>query len=180
VSGKVTLLSGERRAGKTTVCLRAVALAQSDGFTCAGLLTVNRGDDVLDVVDIRSGDARRLTLGGSAPAAVHQGKFLFDARTLSWANTALLAATPCDLLVIDELGPLEFHKGEGWPAAFEVVRRNDYGLAVVVVRPELLAESQERMASTTATVLRTAANNREQLPQEILRMLRCRVGAEGE
>jgi nucleoside-triphosphatase THEP1 len=28
----------------------------------------------------------------------------------------LKSATPCDLLVVDELGPLEFERREGWPA----------------------------------------------------------------
>ena len=52
---------------------------------------------------------------------------------------ALLEANPnCDLLVVDELGPLELVRGEGWQAALEALAQGGYCLALVVVRPELL------------------------------------------
>jgi nucleoside-triphosphatase THEP1 len=43
-----------------------------------------------------------------------------------------------DVLVIDELGPLEFDLQTGWTASFEVLRRKRYRLALIVIRPECL------------------------------------------
>jgi len=68
------VVSGERGAGKSTVCRETVALARARGYTCGGLLTLSRPDDTLDVLDVRSGDVRRLTVGpstgsGQAPDA---------------------------------------------------------------------------------------------------------------
>ena len=37
-----------------------------------------------------------------------------DAEVLAWGTRILQQATPCDLLVVDELGPLKFERGEGW------------------------------------------------------------------
>ena len=40
--------------------------------------------------------------------------------------------------LVDELGPLELVRGEGWQAALETLAQGGYRLALVVVRPELL------------------------------------------
>ena len=41
-------------------------------------------------------------------------RWQFDAEVLAWGTRILQQATPCDLLVVDELGPLKFERGEGW------------------------------------------------------------------
>ncbi len=51
----------------------------------------------------------------------------------------LESATPCDLLIVDELGPLEFERNEGWPAGLAAIDSAAYKVGVVVIRPELLA-----------------------------------------
>jgi nucleoside-triphosphatase THEP1 len=175
MEGRLVLLSGERASGKTTVCQQATSLAQREGLTCGGLLTLPRGDLVLDVVDVRNGDVRRLTVPAGTAGAVQQGRFHFDPRALSWGNETLAAATPCDLLVIDELGPLEIERGRGWSKAFDVLRRADYALAVVVVRPQLLARTQLKLPPGATTVLTITPENRLRRPQPILQILHRQV-----
>jgi len=92
---------------------------------------LSRPDGARDVLDVRSGNLRRLTLGTGASAAVVQGRFRFDPETLAWGDAALAQATPCHLLVVDELGPLEIERGQGWPKAFDVLRGTDFALALV-------------------------------------------------
>ncbi len=53
------------------------------------------------------------------------------------------ASVPCDLLVIDELGPLEFNLKVGWLSALDVVKTGQFSLALVVIRPELLEPARE-------------------------------------
>jgi len=53
-------------------------------------------------------------------------------------NQAIAAAPPCDLLVVDELGPLEFEQNIGWRATFEILEGQKYKLAIVVIRPECI------------------------------------------
>ena len=59
-------------------------------------------------------------------------------RHLIWGNHVLSNSTPCDLLVVDELGPLEIDRGTGWQAGLAAVDSKEYAVAVVVVRAELL------------------------------------------
>ena len=171
MAARTVILTGERNVGKTTVCRETVALAQARGFTCGGVLTLSRPDGVREVLDVRSGHTRRLTLEPGATAAVFQGRFRFDPETLSWGSDALVHATPCHLLVVDELGPLEVERGEGWLRAFDVLHRADFALALVVVRPELIARVQTKLPASAAIVLTVTTHNRDDLPGVLLAML---------
>lgn len=170
---RIIVLSGERGAGKSTVCRETIALAQARGYTCGGLLTLSRPDDTLDVLDVRSGDVRRLTLEPDASPAVIQGRFRFDPETLAWGNVVLARAWPCHLLVVDELGPLEIEREEGWLKAFDVLRWPDLMLALVVVRPELVARAQLKLPAGATTVLTVRPDNRDDLPVYLLGLLQA-------
>lgn len=173
----ISILTGERGVGKSTVCREAVALAQARGYTCGGVLTLRRPDDALDVLDVRSGDVRRLTLEPGASPAVLQGRFRFAPEILVWGNAVLARATPCHLLVVDELGPLELERGQGWLRAFDVLadklhpREADFALALVVVRPELVAQARLRLRIGATAVLTVTPHNRDGLPITLLEML---------
>jgi nucleoside-triphosphatase THEP1 len=166
----IVILTGKRGIGKSTVCRKTVALAQGEGHACGGILTLSH-DDVRDALDVSSGDARRLTQELHAAQAVDQGRFRFDPRVLSWGSAALARATPCDLLVVDEIGPLELERGKGWVNAFDVLRDKDFALAVVVVRPELAAQAQLRLPNCDTMVLAVTRENRDQLPSTLMEML---------
>jgi nucleoside-triphosphatase THEP1 len=64
----------------------------------------------------------------------------YDAEVFAWATETLSQATPCDLLVVDEVGPLELVGRRGWVKALEVLRRGDFRAALAVCRPGLLDE----------------------------------------
>jgi len=125
------ILTGERGAGKSTVCRETIALAQAKQYTCGGVLTLSRSNGARDVLDVSSGHVRRLTVESDVGPAMIQGRFRFDPETLAWGNEALTHATPCHLLVVDELGPLEIERGGGWLKAFDVLREADFKLALV-------------------------------------------------
>jgi len=171
MAAHIVVLAGERGAGKSTVCRETIALAQARGYTCGGVLTLSRPDGALDVLNVRSGYARRLTLEPDVNQAVIQGRFRFDPETLAWGNAALAQATPCHLLVVDELGPLEIERGEGWPKAFEVLYEGDFTLALVVVRSELIVHAQLKLPTSAVNVFTVTAHNRDDVPKLLLKML---------
>jgi nucleoside-triphosphatase THEP1 len=172
MAARIVVLAGERSVGKSTVCRETITLAQTRGYTCGGVLTLSRPDGALDVLDVRSGYVRRLTLEPDANQAVVQGRFRFDPETLAWGNAALAQATPCHLLVVDELGPLEIERGKGWSRAFEVLYAGDFTLALVVVRSELIVHAQLRLPAGAASVFTVTAQNRDDLPRLLLEMLK--------
>jgi nucleoside-triphosphatase THEP1 len=167
----IVILTGERGAGKTTASRSAATRAQAEGYACGGVVTLTRPGGKLDVLDVGSGETRRLTLPSDAEPAIVQGRFRFDPDVLNWGNAVLTRATPCQLLVVDELGPLELEREGGWTQAFDVLKGQDFALALVVVRPELVVKAQLRLPSSAATVLTVALEDRDDVPGIIVEML---------
>jgi nucleoside-triphosphatase THEP1 len=168
---RMVVLTGERGVGKTTVCRETVALARGRGHVCAGILTLAR-DGIRDVYDVRSGETRRLTRRPGHDSAVAQGRFRFDPETLRWGGDVLARSMPCDLLLVDEIGPLEIDRNRGWIIAFDVLRSGCFALAVVVVRPELVSRAQLRLPGLESEVLVATRENRDRLPAVLTEMLK--------
>ena len=151
--GAVHLVTGERWAGKTTFCRVLVdeARSHSAGLAAAGVLSPKvflRGKEAaIDVVDVASGHRRRLAAlrdEGDPRDQPSTIRWRFHADALAWGDTVLRSATPCDLLVVDEVGPLEFERGEGWIGGLAAVDSEAYGDAFVVVRSELVERALDR------------------------------------
>jgi nucleoside-triphosphatase THEP1 len=176
MTARIIILTGERGAGKSTICRETIALAQARTYTCGGILTFSRPGGDLDVLDVCSGDVRRLTLGPGASPVVIQGRFRFDPETLAWGNAVLVHTLPCHLLVVDELGPLEIEREEGWLKAFDVLRRVDFALALVVIRPELVARAQLELPVSATTVITVMPDNRDGLPAVLMEILERELG----
>lgn len=151
--GNLVLISGEPGAGKTTWCRGLVEQARRSGLEVDGLLSpavFTAGQKVaIDITAIGSQVTRRLatrrdaTSLKPAPGPFTAG-WLFDAAALEWGNELVRSLPPVEVLVLDELGPLEILEGQGLSAGLERIdRRIDY-LACVVVRPRLLGAVQER------------------------------------
>ena len=150
----IWLVSGERGSGKTSLCAAVVRRIRAAGWDVAGLLspavTADGRKIGIDVLALRSGARRRLAnarlLAQESENDIQTRAWSFDGEALEWGNQVLQTAAPCDLLVIDELGMLEFERGQGWLNGMETVDRGLYRHALVVIRPELLAAAQARWA----------------------------------
>jgi nucleoside-triphosphatase THEP1 len=175
----VVVLTGNRGVGKSTVCHKALAIAQAKGYVCGGVITTSHPDSARQVLNARTGQTRRLTLEpglSNTNGAVVQGRFRFDAETMAWGNRILTRATPCDLLLVDELGPLEIERTQGWQRAFDVLLKGDYAMGLVVVRPRLLEPMRSRLPAASSTVLHVTRRNRDDLPNLLVDMLETRLG----
>lgn len=178
MAARIIILTGERGVGKSTICRETVALAQARGYTCGGILTLSCSNNTLDVLDVCGDHARRLTLEPGVTPAVTQGRFHFDPETLAWGNDVLAHATPCHLLVVDEVGPLEIEQGGGWLKAFDVLRKADFALALVVVRPELLVRAQLKLPTSATTVFTATPRSRGDLPGVLLEILEIELASQ--
>jgi nucleoside-triphosphatase THEP1 len=72
------------------------------------------------------------------------GHWYLDESVFEWGNDLIAALSDEDLIVIDELGPLEFEKSKGYQQALGLLDEGRYKLALVVVRPAILSLAQLR------------------------------------
>lgn len=145
---KIWIISGDREAGKTSFCRKIILEARSQGFSPAGVLSpavfTNGIKTAIEAEDIASGQKRLLaTRRDEVPDAITR-RWKFDEEALKWGAKVLAASTPCDLLIVDELGPLELEHNLGWIEGIQAVNSARYQTAVVVIRTELLANAQQR------------------------------------
>jgi hypothetical protein len=71
------------------------------------------------------------------------------------------------VLVVDELGPLELVRNQGWTAGLDVLRAGRYRLALAVVRPSLLACFEDRLGTSEFVRLEVAPANRSALARDL-------------
>lgn len=105
----------------------------------------------IDLVNIESQERRHLATPknkGSTPthhwSPSETPGWIFDSKTMLWGNRVLKSLSSCDLLFIDELGPIEFHSDTGLAAGMDLIGQRAYQNAFVVIRPSLVPEAQER------------------------------------
>ena len=169
---RVIVLSGASGCGKSTVCQRIVTLAQRRGHTVRGVLTLSRlraGRKVgLDVQDIATGAVQPLAEADCPADGPSTGRFHFHAHGIAWGNQLLRGITACELLLIDELGPLELLHEQGWVAGLETLRSAVYQRAIVVVRPVLVARLAARLENIAMLTVEVTVANRDDLPARIL------------
>jgi nucleoside-triphosphatase len=145
---RLWMLTGRRGVGKTTFCSLLAGHARRAGWDVAGLLSPAIIEDGIKtgilVENLRTSEQRPLASDIPHPPFDFQlGKWFFDRAALDWGNHVLATCLPGDLLIVDELGPLELMRGAGWASALAVLWQPNYRLGLIVIRPELQAMARE-------------------------------------
>jgi nucleoside-triphosphatase len=172
-AGPVRLIvTGEVGRGKTRTCGSTAARLRDLGWQVAGVLSpgVWLGDQkvAIDALDLRTGHSRRLAEragAGRALAGPATRGWRFHAQTIAWCNSLLANTIDCDLLVVDELGPLEFKSGEGLIEGMRAVDAGRFRLGLVVVRPRLLQPAQARWPTAAVLALHELAESPAKVDQ---------------
>jgi nucleoside-triphosphatase THEP1 len=142
---QIIVITGDRGDGKTTLCQSLVTQAREMGKGVSGILAPSRivnGQRTGMFTHCLQTDERRL-LASLLPEEINGRRFgpwSFDPQVFAWGNMYLasLKKSNSDLLVIDELGFLEFDLHEGWISAFDLLSKGEYQTGVIVVRPECI------------------------------------------
>lgn len=146
---QLLLVTGLSGAGKTTWCLRLAQAAGEEGLTVAGILSpgifIGSRKLGIGVRDLYGGEERQLArLRENEDAELATPRWVFEAEALDWANQKLGSYPMTDVLIIDELGPLEFLRGEGLISGLARIDSGNYRTACVVVRSSLLPKALQR------------------------------------
>jgi len=184
---RFALVTGDIGSGKTTVAGRVVERARQQGLSVAGLWCparlvagIKTGIEAVDLTrDERRLLAARNDLEGEKELLLtrpgpHTGRYTFDPEILAWANRVLAGAAAArpDLLMVDEIGPLELERGEGLAPVLLDLADGSVPRALLVVRERLLENLKARLdiAASTAVFL-VEQDTRETLPEKILTWL---------
>jgi hydroxymethylpyrimidine pyrophosphatase-like HAD family hydrolase/nucleoside-triphosphatase THEP1 len=158
------LVTGAPGIGKTAACRRTVEVTRGRGLRVAGLISESQrlasGRVVQTVVNLRTGERRRLAVFvgvdegdpiGAGVAGRFSWQFVGDA--VRWGRHELTrcAASDVDLLVVDQLGPLELVAGSGWSNAVPALLGARFDLALVVVNP-LVIDDLRRLLAARAVI----------------------------
>lgn len=147
---ELILLTGESGSGKTSWCLELIHASRAEGIEPLGFISPavfeNGIKTGIDLVNITSGERRRLAVKGpnnlsdsTMLVGIAKRNWIFDEEVLAWGNRLLAGLDmPGALLILDELGPLEFLDNNGLSEGMKLLGNRDYRLACVVVRPSLL------------------------------------------
>jgi nucleoside-triphosphatase THEP1 len=140
---EITLLTGPFLSGKTSFCLEFSLELKDRGKDVRGIISLAEFEGGkkarIWARDLESGERKLFARKEGEGLAIPQlSPWVFDRKAISWVNSRLEEAIPCDVLIVDELGPLEFQFHDGFQAAFKTIGSQSFKLALVVVRPELL------------------------------------------
>lgn len=142
-------ITGPKGSGKTLWCLDLFSRARARGLRVCGLISpsIFFQDKKIGIglTNLQTGEQRRLAhLLGDKGGDVQTQNWELVADTLEWGNSVLERVDPCDLLIIDEIGPFEFEHGVGFVEGLRIIDNINDIPCVVVIRPSLIKEALKR------------------------------------
>lgn len=146
---QIIVVTGLSGAGKTTWCMELARVARNQGKAVRGIISpgiYKDGEKIgISIRDLETGDEKQLaTLRGNNTSEISTPRWQFNDESLTWANRILGKIEPGDLVIIDELGPLEFLRGEGLVAGLSLIDSGQFRVACAVVRSSLLPKVLQR------------------------------------
>ena len=146
---KIWIITGPCQVGKTRFCSHLIQQAQTQELRLAGLICPPCYDaqqkTAITIENLMTQEHRKLAiLRTSETQGLLTERWAFDEEALAWGNQVLAKTGGCDLLLVDELGPLEFNRGQGWQNGLLAIDYGEYKIAVVVIRPVLVGTAVKR------------------------------------
>jgi nucleoside-triphosphatase THEP1 len=174
----ITVLTGDIGSGKTTllsdVCLGNLASDPGRrtprprsiaGFLSRRVMNGPRPEGY-DLVDLKDGAVRPFLRRQGKANGERAGKYLIIPEGLRYANDAIRRSSPSELLVIDEVGPLELDGRGFWPSlSVALLDRNRKVL--VVIRTGLVNRFKALFKGHVVRVVRLDKKARAILEREV-------------
>ena len=147
----IHILTGPRGSGKSSVCEQVARQAREAGRIVCGFVSRAVTDDTgrrvgYDALDLTTGMLRQLAVESAVHRGLRTGRFAFNRRTIRRCARSAVSAVRAgaDLLILDEIGPLELRQRQGFHRLLLSLRTHAPPNTIAVVRPELVEVFCER------------------------------------
>jgi len=143
---QIFLITGETGTGKTSLISNLLSETNKLGIKATGIYSPARIEKGVKTgifaVDLSTREKKLLAIyqKGWDPENLNR-EWKMDPEVLKWGDDVIRNSVPTTLIIIDELGYLEFEKNAGWLSAFKTLKEGDYKCAIVVVRTSLLKQA---------------------------------------
>lgn len=170
---KRVVISGLRGTGKTSLLMALIKEFQCSDIDVKGIVSPGVFDGekkiAIEMMDLAAGESRLFArLAEETTTDLQFGDWSFSQETLQWANQRLASIESADVLVMDEIGPLELDMKCGLQAGLDLLALDIYRLAVITVRPKCLTALSELLPEMTVYPL--SRWDPEALKYEVLRI----------
>lgn len=149
------ILTGDRSVGKTYRCVELVSYLKETSFSLGGILSPpiyrNNQKVAIQIQDVQTGQSRILgCIEASDSCRLNIGDWWLNPDAIKWGNQIIKNAASRDIVIIDEIGPLELEFNQGFTEAIQLLDNKKFKRVLAVVRPELLniALSRWNLAKT--------------------------------
>jgi len=170
--GRYFILTGDKGIGKTTLVTKLASKLQDKQLTVGGILQPRSWDNGnctgYDIVNILSEKQLPLCRINNTEGEIKIGSFSFLKNGIEHGNEALNPAglKKCDLIIIDEVGPLELD-GKGWSQSLDEIISSASCPILMVVRESLCDQVSSRWKFKIDFAWKLEKNNSAELLDRI-------------
>ena len=142
--GPITIITGEKGKGKSTLIRQLVYSLRNSGINPQGLISpgiYDSGKKIgISVENIATCARKQLAFYDPGwDSEMPERVWRFDTQALKWGNNVLNnIKDTCEVMVVDEIGYLELEKDEGWHSIFQLLEEKDFLQVYFVIRENLL------------------------------------------
>jgi nucleoside-triphosphatase len=151
----IVILTGPVHSGKTSLLRNVISFLRGRGLQVSGYLSepLREGERILgyDLVEIGGGKFPFLRRG-SPPEGQRIGRFFLDGEGLRQSERIIRQTPPDDLLIVDEVGPLEL-EGRGVRPSLERILSSRPGTTLLVIRESILGDIVASLGLQSARII---------------------------
>lgn len=168
----VFILTGKVNQGKTTLTHEIVLKLQERGYDIKGFTSLCKSDhlnrDSYVIRNIETGREDFFCSMKPDPQKLHFGRFFFEENGIRAGRLIITKSTEyhTDLLVIDELGPIEI-TGKGWAPSIQYVVEQNAMAQLWIVREKLVKPMMRKWNIGDVTVFHPDEDTTDQIVQVI-------------
>jgi len=138
----IILIAGEIEIGKTTVCQNLIQFIEKSPFSCSGVLTLKKSNDLF-VQDIHSDGAVLFAEKIRDTFDENTSRYEIQKEGITFRDQVVEQNQDSDILLIDEIGPRELNNPKN-SILQRITERKDK-LSILVVRKKYLERIQKRL-----------------------------------